>query len=161
VLEAAEEQLESAAGSASNAGQAAPAEAFPREQLKVFFAKNVEKLKKASERQAGKHPELAARFVATAKSLATNAELLDSPGMVDLEDLERRLTILDEKLHAVLISHAAEELMLKIKREVDGQLALYRRKMKAEQLALVEKQYTHKRLLEEFELPRLSLFYLS
>ena len=40
-------------------------------------------------------------------------------------------------------------------------LAAYRRKMKAEQLALVEKQYLQKRLLEEFGLPRLSLFYLS
>jgi hypothetical protein len=40
-------------------------------------------------------------------------------------------------------------------------LAAYRKKMKAEQLALVEKQYIQKRLLEEFGLPRLSLFYLT
>jgi len=40
-------------------------------------------------------------------------------------------------------------------------LAKYRRKMKAEQLAMVEKQYVQKRLLEEFGLPRLSLFYLT
>jgi hypothetical protein len=86
---------------------------------------------------------------------------LDTPGTVNLEDLERRLTILDEKIHALLTSQAPEELLLKIRREVDGQLAMYRRKMKAEQLAMVEKQYTQKRLLEEFELPRLSLFYLS
>jgi hypothetical protein len=78
-----------------------------------------------------------------------------------LEDLERRLTILDEKLHAVVTSHAPEELMLKIRREVDGQLAMYRRKMKADQLALVEKQYQQKRLLEEYGLPRLSLYYFS
>jgi len=51
--------------------------------------------------------------------------------------------------------------MLKIRREVDGQLAMYRRKMRAEQLAMVEKQYVQKRLLEEFGIPRLSLFYLS
>jgi hypothetical protein len=44
---------------------------------------------------------------------------------------------------------------------MDGALAAYRRKMKAEQLALVEKQYLQKRLLEEFRIPRLSLFYLS
>ena len=51
--------------------------------------------------------------------------------------------------------------MLKIRREMDGQLAAYRRKMKAEQIALVEKQYLQKRLLEEFRLPRLSLYYFS
>jgi hypothetical protein len=33
--------------------------------------------------------------------------------------------------------------------------------MKAEQLALVERQYLQKRLLDEFGLPRLSLFYFS
>jgi hypothetical protein len=49
--------------------------------------------------------------------------------------------------------------MLKIRREVDSQLAVYRRKMKAEQLALVEKQYLQKRLLDEYQLPRLSLYY--
>jgi hypothetical protein len=69
--------------------------------------------------------------------------------------------VLDEKLNAALTTHASEEVMLKIRREVDGQLAAYRRKMKAEQLAMVEKQYVQKRLLEEFGLPRLSLFYFS
>ena len=87
--------------------------------------------------------------------------MLDTPGRLDLEDLERRLTVLDEKLHAALTSHAPEELMLKIRRELDGQLATYRRKMKTEQLALIEKQYLQKRLLAEFALPRLSLFYIS
>ncbi|HEX9224365.1 MAG TPA: hypothetical protein VF860_13630, partial [Candidatus Acidoferrales bacterium] len=69
--------------------------------------------------------------------------------------------IQDEKIHALLTSYSPEEVMLKIQREVDGQLAKYRRKMKAEQLAMVEKQYVQKRLLEEFGLPRLSLFYLT
>jgi hypothetical protein len=87
--------------------------------------------------------------------------ILDSPGTLDVEDLERRLTILDEKLQAALTQHASEELMLRIRREVDAQLAMYRRKMKAEQIALVERQYMQKRLLEEFGLPRLSLYYFS
>jgi len=78
---------------------------------------------------------------------------------VDLEDLERRLTVLDEKIHATLLSGASEELMMKIRREMDSQLAAYRRKMKAEQIALVERQFLQKRLLEEYRVPRLSLFY--
>jgi hypothetical protein len=51
--------------------------------------------------------------------------------------------------------------MLRIKREVDSQLSAYRRKMKAEQLAQVEKQYSQKRLLDDYRLPRLSLYYFS
>jgi len=74
--------------------------------------------------------------------------------------LERRLTVLDERIHAGLLLHAGDDRMLRLRREMDSALATYRRKMKAEQLALVERQYLQKRLLEEFRIPRLSLFYL-
>jgi hypothetical protein len=160
VLEAAEEQLEAAAGTAPKAARAA-SEAFSREELRRYFAKNVTQLKQAAEENAGTQPQMSARLSEIADSLESSAALLDTPGTLDLEDLERRLTILDEKLHAALTSHAPEDVMLKIRREVDGQLTMYRRKMKTEQLALVEKQYVQKRLLEEFALPRLSLFYFS
>ena len=161
VLEAAEEQQEAAAGSAPKTARAAASEAFSRDELKGYFAKNVTQLKRAAENNMPRLPEMAGRLNEIAGSLEASSLLLDIPGKPDLEDLERRLTILDEKIHALLMSHAAEELMLKIRREVDGQLAMYRRKMRVEQLAMVEKQYMQKRLLEEFGLPRLSLFYLS
>ena len=160
VLEAAEEQQEAAAGSTPKTARMAATEAFSRHELKAYFAKNVARLKQAAEKSLPQHPEIAARLLEIAESLESNAQLVETPETLHLEDLERRLTILDEKIHAVLTSHTPEELMLKIRREVDGQLATYRRKMKAEQLAMVEKQYIQKRLLEEFGIPRLSLFYL-
>jgi hypothetical protein len=52
-------------------------------------------------------------------------------------------------------------MMLEARREMDRQLAPYRRKMTAVQLAQLEKQYTQKRLYASFGLPRLSLFYLT
>jgi hypothetical protein len=161
VLEAAEEQKEAAAGSAPKTARVAASEAFSQDELKAYFAKNVAQLKRAAVKSLPQLPEMAGRLTTIAGSLESSVLLLDTPGTLDLEDLERRLTILDEKIHALLMSHAPEELMLKIRREVDGQLAMYKRKMKAEQLAMVEKQYMQKRLLEEFALPRLSLFYLS
>ena len=159
VLEAAEEQLEAAAGKAPGSARGPQNEAFSREELKKYFDRNAEQLRRVAEKSA--QPELASVLAEIAKSLEMTATLLETPAALDLEDLERRLTILDEKLQALLTGHASEELQLKIRRELDGQLAMYRRKMKAEQLALVEKQYQQKRLLEEFGLPRLSLFYLS
>jgi hypothetical protein len=161
VLEAAEEQLEASAGSTPKVARARASEAFSRDELKKYFAKNVAQLKDAAQKNAARDPLIAGQFKEIAESLEASSTLLDTPGVLDLEDLERRLTVLDEKIHAVLTSHANEELLLKIRREIDGQLAMYRRKMKAEQLAMVEKQYVQKRLLEEFGLPRLSLFYLS
>lgn len=161
VLGAAEEQQEAAAGSMPKAARAAASEAFSRDELKTYLAKNVARLKQAAEKSLTEQPEIGDRLTGIAESLESNSQFLDAPGTLDLEDLERRLTILDEKIQALLTSHAPEKLILKIRREVDGQLATYRRKMKAEQLAMVERQYIQKRLLEEFGIPRLSLFYLS
>jgi DNA repair exonuclease SbcCD ATPase subunit len=161
VLEAAEEHLEAAAGSAPKSKRDAAGEAFSRGELHAYFEKNLAKMRRAEESLSAQQPELSARVSEIAQALETSAALLDAPGAPDLEDLERRLTVLDEKLNAALTGYASEDVMLKIRREVDAQLAAYRRKMKAEQLALVEKQYVQKRLLEEFRLPRLSLFYFG
>jgi hypothetical protein len=161
VLEAAEEQLEAEAGKAPTSARGTQKEAFSREELRKYFDRNVTQLKQGVEKYQDSQPGLVAPLAEIAKSLEACATLLATPGALDLEDLERRLTVLDEKLQAALTSHAPDELMLKIRRELDGQLAAYRRKMKAEQLALVGRQYLQKRLLEEFELPRLSLFYMS
>ena len=161
VLEAAEESQEAAAGSAPKGRRAQMEGTFSREELKTYFAKNAVQLEKAAEKRRTERPQFASRLEEIAQALKGCDALLDTPGAPDLEDLERRLTVLDEKLHAVLTSDTSEDLLLRIRREVDGQLAPHRRKMKAEQLALVEKQYVQKRLLEEFGLPRLSLYYLS
>ena len=161
VLEAAEEQVEAAAGKAPASQGGPQKEAFSREELRKYFERNAVQLRQAAENSQGMARGLAAALAEAAKSVAACATLLEIPATLDLEDLERRVTILDEKLQAALTSHAPEDLLLKIRRELDGQLAAYRRKMKAEQLALVEKQYLQKRLLEEFGLPRLSLFYMS
>jgi hypothetical protein len=71
------------------------------------------------------------------------------------------LTVLEEKLAASLAADANEEAMLAIRREMDRALSPYRRKMSAEQLAQLERQYLQKRMFEYFEVPRLSLFYLT
>ena len=161
VLEAAQEQLEDAAGKAPQAKRSATSEPFSREALKKYFARNIALLKQAAEKTEVRKLELAGFLREMANSLGSNVEVLNSVGSLDVEDLERRVSILDEKIHAMLVSRAPEALLLKIRREVDAQLAAYRRKMKAEQLAMVEKQYVQKRLLEEFALPRLSHFYLA
>jgi hypothetical protein len=160
VLEAAEEQKEAAAG-AQPAQKAQAKDPFSREEVRVYLQRNAELLHKAAELATVKQPELGALLQRSADTLKSAETLLEAPGTLDLEDMERRMTVLDEKLHAALLSHASEELMLKIRREVDSQLTAYRRKMKAEQLALVERQYLQKRLLEEYRLPRLSLYYFS
>ncbi|MBZ5702147.1 MAG: hypothetical protein LAN84_09890 [Acidobacteriia bacterium] len=160
VLEAAEEEKAAAAGAAPPKKTGAAAEeSFSRDALRAYFGRNLEQLRSAAERLAAASSELAARVREVAQSLEGSLALVEAPGMLDIEDLERRLTVLDDKLQAALTSLASEELMLGIRRELDRQLSAYRSKMKAEQLAQVERQFIHKRLLEEFRLPRLSLYY--
>lgn len=160
VLEATEEMNEAAAGAGSS-GKAPQSETFPREELRAHFKRNASLFCKVAEGCAGSQPNIWSFLREIAGSLTGVETLLDAPGRLDLEDIERRLTVLDEKVHAALLTQAGEELLVKIRREVDSQLAPYRRKMKAEQIAFVEKQYLQKRLLDEYQLPRLSLYYFS
>jgi len=78
----------------------------------------------------------------------------------DLEALEQRLTVLEEKMVARARTNQTEEQLLESRRELDRQLRPYRGKMTAEQLSMLEKQYLERHLLERTRLPRLSLFYM-
>jgi hypothetical protein len=152
VLDAAEEAQEAAAGRALPAGAAKPSP-FEREELRQYLQRNSAALQSALKAHTEK-PGLVTLWEEALRALESCAATLDAPGLLDVEDLERRLTLLDERIHAGLLLHASEELLLRLRREMDSALAMYRRKMKAEQLALVEKQYLQKRLLEEFRIPR-------
>lgn len=78
----------------------------------------------------------------------------------DLEGLEQRLTVLEEKMIALARAGQTEEQLLESRRELDRQLRPYRGKMTADQLSMLEKQYLERHLLERTKLPRLSLFYM-
>ena len=165
VLDAAAEAQEAAAGSSPEVSpRKAAAEPFSREEMKGYLARNAARLRSAAEKQRVPRATLAARIEDAANRLDETLPLLDSSGAagaVDIEDLERRLTVLEEKLSAALSADAEEETLLAIRREIDRSLAPYRRKMSAAQLAQLERQYMQKRLFEQFGVPRLSLFYLN
>jgi hypothetical protein len=78
----------------------------------------------------------------------------------DLEALEQRLTVLEEKMMATARTQQSEEEMFQSRAELDRQLRPYRGKMTPDQLAMLEKQYLERHLLEKAGLPRLSLFYM-
>src|SRR5271169_1864178 len=103
VLEAVEERQEAAAGAHSPARTEAR-EPFSRPELQAYLQRNGETLRKAAARHEASHAEIAAFLRQAAEKLASSETLLEAPGKLDLEDLERRLTILDEKIHAALLS---------------------------------------------------------
>ena len=79
----------------------------------------------------------------------------------NLEELERRLTVMEEKLLNAMMAGTAEQDLVALREESARQIAPYRSRMQTAQIRQVEQQFLHKRLLEKYRLPRLSLFYMS
>ncbi len=85
---------------------------------------------------------------ATLRSLAESLSQVRSP--VSMEDLERRLTVAEEKLFAALLAATPDEAVYQVRTDADRDLAPYRSKMNAPQIEQLQKQYVHKRLLEQY-----------
>jgi hypothetical protein len=160
VLVAAEEMKEAAVGAQSTDAQSNRPSGFPIAEICVFLRRNAEQL------DAAKLPlakgidaaPLARETANTLREIATDLEATKTPPR--LEDLERRLTVAEEKLLAVLLAATPDEQIVSVRAEADRELAPYRRKMPSAQIEQLLKQYVHKRLLEKYGLPRLSLFYM-
>jgi hypothetical protein len=122
---------------------------FPIDDLRRFFAGNSEALRRIGNPA---FQEIAAALDRLAGELDRHFE--------NLEELERHLAALEDKMVAAARVAQTDEQLVAARRELDLQLRPYRGKMSTEQLAMLEKQYLERRLLEESGLPRLSLFYL-
>ncbi len=138
---AAEVQAMVDGGPAKPAGAAAP---FSLEDVRAYLARNAAALRKAG-----------------LEELAVSLEAVPVDTLYsDLEQLEQRLTALEEKMIARLRADASDEALFEARRTLDRELKPYRGKMSTEQLAMLEKQFLERKLLENKSLPRLSLFYL-
>jgi hypothetical protein len=158
VADVAEEAKEAAAGRGPQ-GQATERPAlFSAGEIAAFFRANAALLRETANRQQTTGLRQAFNDIAAAlDALATQPSTATTS---NLEELERHLTVFEEKLLAALTQAATAEELVELRRQVERGLASYRRRMKAEQLALIEKQFLQKRLFERHGLPRLSLFYL-
>ena len=133
---------------------------FDNAEVSAFLRRNAGLLESAKlPETAGVSGQLAARETAnTLRGMA--AEFDSTKGKLRLEDLERRLTVAEEKLFAVLLAATPDEQIVAARADADRQLAPYRSKMSGTQIEQLLKQFVHKRLLEKHGVPRLSLFYM-
>jgi hypothetical protein len=88
------------------------------------------------------------------------AESMRNLELTDLRSAEQILSALEEKLIAKLKVMADDKTIIEIKRAVDRELNPFRSTMTAAQLVMLEQQMWRRKLLEQFGVPRLSLFYL-
>jgi hypothetical protein len=160
VLTAAEQMKEAAVGAASPDSQSHRPSGFQASEIAAFLRRNAEQLD-AAKLPEGKGIDARPLARATANTLREIAAELDvTKTLPRLEDLERRLTVAEEKLFAALLATTPDEQIVAVRAEADRELAPYRRKMPSAQIEQLQKQYVHKRLLEKYGLPRLSLFYM-
>jgi hypothetical protein len=139
-------EAQAMAGTSRARPQRDEAPPFSVEELRAYLAGNSRAV-----REAG-FDEIAAAL----ERLAGEAEA----HLSGLEELEQRLTVLEEKTIAMARARQTEEQAFEARRELDAQLRPYRGKMTADQISMLEKQYLDRNLLEAAGLPRLSLFYL-
>jgi hypothetical protein len=158
VLAAAEEMKEAAVGGAAE--QRAEPAGLGSDEIAGFLRRNAALLAatKLPEGSGISCQKLAQDTAETLRGLANEIESKTSK--LHLEDLERRLTVLEEKLFSALLAATPDEEIVTVRAEADRAMAPYRRKMPAAQIDQLMKQYVHKRLLEKHGVPRLSLFYM-
>jgi hypothetical protein len=96
-------------------------------------------------------------FTAKISAIADSVRAIDTK---NFRDAEQVMSALEEKLIAILRVAADEAALVEVKREVDSELAPFRSTMTTEQLAMLEQQLSRRKLLERYNVPRLSLFYL-
>jgi hypothetical protein len=141
VLTAAEDMKEAAVGSSGEKKQSETARGFDISEIVAFLRRNAQNL------LAAKLPE--ARGISTRALAEETAETLH----------EIAGNLGSQK--AILLAATPDEQIVQMRGEADRELSPYRRKMPASQIEQLQKQYVHKRLLELYGLPRLSLFYMS
>jgi len=78
----------------------------------------------------------------------------------DLQELDQRLTAIEEKMAAIARTRLSDDDLFAMRRELDLQLRPYRSKMTADQLAQLEKSFLDRKVYEKAGLPRLSLFFM-
>jgi hypothetical protein len=156
VMQAAEEIQEASIGMAKAEARPQQESGFEAERVAEFLLDNARALREADV------PAAAAETVEhTAQRLGELALQMRSEAALPLDELDRMLTVLEERMVAALTNAAPEEEIVALRAQADRELAPYRARMQAVQLRQVQQQFLLKRLLETRRLPRLSLFYMG
>jgi hypothetical protein len=153
-MSAAEEMVEASTGIAPS--KAAPVESgFELDRIARFLESNAAAL---AQSRAVTLTDVVGTTAGRLTELASEMRASNAPA---LDDLDRTLTVLEERLVTAVRNAVPESDIVALREQADRELAPYRGKMSAAQLKQVVAQFEQKRLLEAYLLPRLSLFYMG
>jgi hypothetical protein len=156
VMEAVEQAMEASIGAAPTTGAGATESGFEPERVRRYLEQNAGAIEAAT-----LNPPADATAIEVTGRLRALAMGLRAEPVQSLEELDRTLTVLEEKMFAALLTSAPDEEIAMLREQAARELAPYRGKMQAVQIKQVQQQFLQKRMLEIRRLPRLSLFYMS
>jgi hypothetical protein len=151
VMQSAEEMVEAATGVTPSTPREDRASGFEAERVVAYLERNAAALEAAKS-------EVTAITAARLRELAAS---MRGASPLALDELDRTLTVLEEKLFAALQTAATEQDLVTLREQAERELAPYRAKISAVHLRHIQQQFLHKRLMESRGLPRLSLFYMG
>jgi len=160
VLQSAEELVEASTGLAPARPQ--PDAGFESVRVAAYLERNAHSIEVAT--KAGALHLASEMWVPTALNTAARLRELAATmrsATIPLDELDRTLTVLEEKLLLALQAATNETELVDLRAEAERALAPYRARIGAVQLRQIHTQFLHKRLLELRSLPRLSLFYMG
>jgi hypothetical protein len=156
VMEAVEQALEASIGAAPAVGTEVLESGFETQRVSQYLEQNAGVIEAAT-----LNPPADAMAIEVTGRLRALAVGLRSEPAQSLEELDRTLSVLEERMFAALLTSAPEEELVVLREQAARELAPYRGKMQAVQIKQVQQQFLQKRMLEMRKLPRLSLFYMS
>jgi hypothetical protein len=155
VMEAVEHAMEASIG-ASTARTDSAENGFEVQRVREYLEQNARAMQGAT-----LTPPADAMASEIASRLLGLAHGLIAEPATPLEELDRTLTVLEEKMFAALMTATPEVELVALREQAARELAPYRGKMQSVQIKQVLQQFLQKKLLETHKLPRLSLFYMS
>lgn len=156
VMEATQQMIEASTGAISETTSRPVDSGFETERVHRFLLENAATIETV--RLAPPADATAAEVAGRIRALAAGLQI-EPPN--SLEDLDRSLTVLEEKLFAALMTSIPAAELEELRAEAAQELAPYRGRMQAIQIKQITSQFLQKRLFETRRLPRLSLFYMS
>jgi hypothetical protein len=155
VMTAAEEMVEASTGAAPQGKPSTQASGLENQRVASYLKQNADAIAVVAERSGNE------ALLAIANRVRELAAAMSESDPMALEDLDRTLTVLEERMVDALRSAAKEDELVAIRQQADAELAPFRSRMSTVQLRQVHQQFLTRKLLQTNSLPRLSLFYMS
>ena len=161
VLHAAGEFQGARASAKPAAGARRDGSPFDPPVVKAYMASNLKAVEEAERAARTRNQDVLAGELAEVAQTLREVEAGIAPqALVDFQDVETRLTALEEKLTASFTRAVPADALDEIQREIERGLASARRRMTIPQIESLSRQFMKRRLFEYYRVPRLSLFYM-